>query len=287
MRVEDPADRERALAATAGAQMGVVSHRQLRGLGLSQGAIAHRVAVGRLHRIHRGVYLAGHMAAVTGATEMAAVLACGNAVLSHETVARLWEIRPPAAGEAAIDVTVPSRRRQRAGLRVHLARLLSPDIRQRHGLPLTSPARTALDLAAGLPIPELARACEEARVQRLVSSHDLEQVCERCRGHRGASRLAEYLRREAEPALTRSAAERRMFELVRAARLPAPEVNVRIHGYQVDFLWRAQRLVLEIDGYRFHSTRAAFERGRAKGAKLAAAGLSVMRATWRQLQDES
>ena len=76
-----------------------------------------------------------------------------------------------------------------------------------------------------------------------------------------------------------------MFELVRAARLPAPEVNVRIHGYQVDFLWRAQRLVLEIDGYRFHSTRAAFERGRAKGAKLAAAGLSVMRATWRQLQD--
>lgn len=286
MRVQDALGRERALAQVAGAQKGVVSHRQLRTLGFSEGAIAHRASTGRLHRVHRGVYLAGHAAPVVGAREMAAVLACGGAVLSHQTAARLWGIKLPG-DTAAIDVTVKSHRRHRTGMRVHIARLLAADIRLRYGLPLTSPARAVLDLAMGLPATELARVAEEARVQRLVSSHDLEQVCERYRGHPGTGMLTQYLRRGAEPAVTRSVAERRMLELLRAAGLPEPEANARIHDYEVDFLWRDQRLVMEVDGYKFHCTRAAFERDRAKGAKLAAAGLSVIRVTWRQLQDES
>jgi very-short-patch-repair endonuclease len=89
-----------------------------------------------------------------------------------------------------------------------------------------------------------------------------------------------------EPALTRSEAERRLLELIRAARLPEPEVNARIHGLEVDFLWRERNLVVEVDGYAFHSSRAAFERDRRRDAELATAGISVVRVTWRQITGE-
>ena len=89
-----------------------------------------------------------------------------------------------------------------------------------------------------------------------------------------------------EPALTRSEAERRALELIRAARLPTPETNVHIHGHEVDLLWREQRLVVEIDGYAFHSSRRSFERDRRKDRELAAAGYLILRITWRELTDE-
>jgi very-short-patch-repair endonuclease len=85
------------------------------------------------------------------------------------------------------------------------------------------------------------------------------------------------------PFLTRAEAQERMLDLIRSADLPEPEVNVRIGGYEVDFLWREQRLVVEIDGYRYHSTRRAFEHDRSKDAALQDAGFVVVRITWRQL----
>lgn len=98
--------------------------------------------------------------------------------------------------------------------------------------------------------------------------------------------MAALVAHQAGSALTRSEAEERFLDLIRRAQLPAPEVNTRVHGYEVDFLWRAQRLVVEIDGFRFHSTRRAFEGDRRKDATLKAAGLATMRVTWDQIEHE-
>ncbi len=84
-------------------------------------------------------------------------------------------------------------------------------------------------------------------------------------------------------ALTRSEAERRLLRLIVAAELPAPEVNVRVAGLEVDFLWRPERLVVEVDGYRFHDGRPRWERDRHRDQRLLAAGFRVLRVSWRQL----
>ena len=156
-------------------------------------------------------------------------------------------------------------------------------IRQ-HGVPVTSPARTLLDLATTVTQRDLARATEEAQVQRRVSAHSLNEQFSRYPTHRGTAALRKEIRRD--PALTRSEAERRMIELIRAARLPTPETNVRIDGHEVDLVWRGAKLVAEIDGYAFHSSRNSFERDRSRDALLAGGGWRVVRFTWRQIVDE-
>ena len=88
------------------------------------------------------------------------------------------------------------------------------------------------------------------------------------------------------PALTRSEAEERLLTLIRSAELPAPETNIRIGRHEVDLVWRDQRLIVEVDGFRFHSSRSAFERDRRRDAELGTLGFRVMRVTWRQIVDE-
>ena len=222
----------------------------------------------------RGVYQVGPILPPFG-REMAAVLACGdNALLSHHSAAAIWRIRP--AHEGDVHVTVSGRdQRPRPGLHIH--RSLSLIAAVHDGLPLTNPARTLHDMATLLPQHQLDRAVEEAQVLRLVTRKELEQL---------PSRPAVKSALRTEPALTRSEAERKLLELVRAARLPRPETNVHVAGYEVDFLWRDHRLVVEVDGFAFHASRTAFERDRARDATLQAAGYRVVRLTWRQLTDE-
>lgn len=105
-------------------------------------------------------------------------------------------------------------------------------------------------------------------------------------GRRGTRSLLRLLDFEAGPALTRSVAEDRLLALVREAGLPAPQVNTRVRGHLVDFLWAAERVVVEVDGYRFHSSRASFERDRLRDAEVEEAGLWVIRVTWRQLTEK-
>ena len=215
----------------------------------------------------------------------AAVLAVGEgALLSHFAAAEVWELC--AARPGPIDVTVPGRNaRNRAGVRVHRVTHLHPsDITRRHDLPITSPARTLLDLATRLTPRDLARATEEAQVQRRVTSHSLNEQFRRYPNHRGTAALRSAT--PTNPSLTRSEAERRLLELIRAARLPAPQTNRKIAGHEVDFLWPAQRLIVEVDGFAFHSTRAAFERDRVRDADLLQAGYRVIRITWRRLTTE-
>ena len=276
---------DRAIAAIAARRHGVVTLGELAAAGLGRGAVAHRVAERRLTRLHRGVYLVGPL---TGplSREVAAVLALGpGAMLSHRSAAALWGFVPPWRGD--VDVTVPGRKvRHRGGVRAHRTDRMPPtDVGQREGLPVTAPARTLLDLASVLPRCDLERAVEQAQVLRRVTRAQLEARVEGEPG-RAAASVRALLRSGDEPSFTRSEAEAELLRLIRAARLPAPETNVRIGGYEVDFLWRAQRLVVEVDGFAYHSTREAFERDRRKDADLQARGLRTTRLTYRQIAKE-
>jgi len=274
------------IAALAARQYGVVTRRQLAALGLSQNAITARATAGRLHRIHRGVYAVGHPVLPRYARWMAAVLAAGpGAALSHASAAALWEIRPSEA--TRIDVSVPSAagRAKRPGLRIHRASALhNVETTRHHAIPATTPARTLLDLASSLPRRALERALDQAEILELFDLRALRNVLDAHRGERGARALAAALEdHHAGTTVTRSALEEAFLALCAAHALERPQTNVRVCGLEVDFLFAAQRLVVEADGWQFHRTRAAFERDRERDAILAHAGYRTLRVTHRQL----
>ena len=275
--------------AIARRQRFVVAHRQLVEAGVSRRAIQHRLEIGRLHPLHRGVYLVGHPVPLPLARPTAALLACGaGAVLSHLSAAYLWGIRENRAGP--VHVTVPADRRptSRAGVVIHRSGTRATgEARRRDSLPVTSPVRTLIDLAAVVPERELKWAVEEARVRRLLKLRELAVAHEAHRGRRGAAALGRVLAATgAAPTATRSEAERRLLDLIAAAGLPAPRANVRVAGHLVDLYWPAERLVVELDGYAYHAHREAFERDRRRDGDLAAAGIRVIRLTWRRITAE-
>jgi very-short-patch-repair endonuclease len=218
---------------------------------------------------------------------MAAVLYYrGHAVLSHRSAASIWGFADTTNGEIALTI-VGKDARSRSGLRLFRAATLDPhDLRVRAGLPLTSPARTLLDYAGDASPSALELAVAEARVGRLAHDRELRAAVDRAPCRKGAGSLRRLLDREAVPRLTRSEAERRLQTLLLEAQLPPPEANVRVRGYEVDFLWRVEKLVVEVDGHGFHGHRAAFERDRKRDQRLVAAGYRVIRVTWRQLVGE-
>ena len=278
-----PADRR--LWDLAARQHGALATRQLHAAGVSAAQISRLVARGWIRPVHRGVYLAGPIHGPL-ARLMAATLAVGDgALLSHRSAAELWGLGPVVSGAVAITL-IGRAARSRERITVHHARRLDPaDIGRHHGIPVTAPGRTLLDHATQLGRRDLAMAVEQAEILGLVTGHSLSEQFSRYPRHRGIRALTEAI--PTEPAFTRSEAERRLLELVRAARLPAPEVNQRLHGHEVDFLWRGHRLVVEVDGYAFHSSRSAFERDRRRDADLIRAGYRVIRLTWRQLAHEA
>ena len=280
--------KDRFIAELAALQYGVVARPQLLAMGIGPGAIATRVRRHQLHRIHRGVYAVGHLALIPLALEMAAVLAGGpGSFVSHRSAALVWHL-VPAKEDALIDVTVAaSGRGKRPGLRIHRSRLVEDkDVRHLRGLPVASPARALVDFAEEASGRELERAVHEALARNLVNIRYLLAEAERFHGRRGVARLRHLIAESDHPMLTRSEAEERFLALVRSAELPLPELNVLVDGYEVDALWRDRRLVVEVDGFRFHSSRRAFERDRRRDADLQAAGFSVLRLTWRQVVHE-
>jgi very-short-patch-repair endonuclease/predicted transcriptional regulator of viral defense system len=275
---------DRAVAARAAAQHGVVTRAQLRAAGLGRGAIRHRVDTGRLHRVHHGVYRVGHSAPAPFVREMAAALAYpGRGLVSHQSAATLWGLMERRLGDVHLLLS-DQEPGTRPGLRVHhTTHIDDGDRALRHGIPVTSVTRTLLDVAATEPPRELARIVESARVGRLVDDRALDRLLERARGRPGARVLRDLLH---DAVMTRSEAERRMLALVRAAGLPPSDVNARVCGHEVDMLWRGERLIVEIDGFEYHRTREAFERDRMRDARLQAAGYRVMRVTWRQILEQ-
>ena len=182
------------LARLSEAQHGVVTREGLLAAGLDADQIDYRVKVGRLRRVHRGVYAVGHVPQLPLARAMAAVLACGpGAVLSHRWAAALLEIL--SHWRAPIDVTAPRPHRLR-GVRVHRSRTLTPrDVTVHCGIPVTTPVRTLLDLAEVLDRAALARAVNQAQVLRLVRLEDLAAPLARSRGRHGARHLRELVDR--------------------------------------------------------------------------------------------
>jgi very-short-patch-repair endonuclease len=266
-------------------QKGVVTREQLLRAGVAPEVVDYAVAEGRLVVLYRGVYQAGPVLEPWG-RELAAVLACRHgALLSHRSAAVSWGLLlPPPDGR--VEVTISGALRGRyPGIHVHRARLpLSRmDRTVRHGLPVTSPARTLLDLAATASDDELQRALDVALQERILTVRAVQGLLARSRGRRGAARLAALLPVAAEERVTRSHMERVFLQLLRRYGLPAPATNVGIRGFVVDCYWKEAGLVVELDGYRVHGTRPAFEADRRRNAALLAAGLRVLRLSWRQL----
>ena len=279
-----PAPLDREVAALAARQHGVVSARRLAELGVPQRATSHRVAAGRLHVVHRGVYSVGHTVLGPHGRWMAAVLAGGaGAVLSHASAAALWELRPSAA--ALVDVTTRRSGRRRPGLRIHRPRAL-PDNEAtlRHGIPVTTPARTILDMAAVLTQSRLEHLLDQAEIRELTDYPALDALARAHPGHRGAARLRRTLQTHYAGAnVSRSDLEIRLRGLCRDHGLPEPRVNQRIEGQEVDFLFADARLIVETDSRRYHKTRRAFENDRARDVMTTRAGYRTLRFTDRQL----
>jgi very-short-patch-repair endonuclease len=279
------------IAALAGRQHGVVARRQIAALGAGPGAIDRRLELGRLHLLHRGVYAVGHRVVSREGRWMAAVLAMGpEAVVSHRSAAALWGIRPTSRGR--IEVTVPGPRRSRTTVEVHHARLAGDEVTTERGIPVTTPPRTLLDLAAVLDARQVERAIDEAEFLRVTDPTSLDALLKLHARRRGARALRQILAGKTIGAtITRSELERRFLQFLDEAVLPRPRVNVRLHlatGWiEADFVWTEQHLIAELDGHASHATTAGFERDRARDRALQAAGWRVIRVTWRQLHGES
>jgi very-short-patch-repair endonuclease len=194
---------------------------------------------------------------------MAAVLACGRgAALSHRSAAELWGLLRPVVGPADVSISTESGRRRRRGIRVHRRRSLAgTSVTEHRGIPVTTPARTIADLRKWVPPAQHRRAIRQAEVLGLRTGIE-----------------------RSEP--TRSELEHLFLRLCESHRLPAPEVNVRVGPFEVDFLWRAERLIVETDGYRYHRGSQAFEDDRARDLTLRDAGLDVLHFAFRQVANE-
>jgi very-short-patch-repair endonuclease len=263
------------VAAIADRQRGRVSRGQLLAAGITSSAIGRMIGQGLLRREHAGVYAVVLTAAAPLARETAALLACGaRAMLSHTSAAALWKLIPYADAPVEVTVACLGTRRTRPGIKLHRSgKLLRHDVQVKDGLPVTSPAWTLLDLAARFDTRALERIVDEALVVlKILRPDQLIDVLQRSNGRPGTPALKGLLERRTSSVVTHSQAERRCLELIREAGLPEPLTQVRIGEFTVDLLWPEHRVVFEIDGYSFHTSRSAFDRDRAKDAALKAAG---------------
>ena len=277
------------MAKLATAQHGVVALRQLAALGFGVRAVERRIRDGRLHRLHRDVYAVGHTRVSRRGRWWAAVLAYGDeALLSHRSAAALWGLVRPPAG--AIDVTAPMGRQgpsRRSGIWIHRGRLHPEDRAEHHGIPVTSVARTLFDYAEVLDFRRLEKAWEEADRLKQLRLGEVERVCERGYGRRALKPTRRLLAEARAVVRTRSPLEDRFQDFCRFYDLPPHSTNVEVLGKEVDVLWPAARLIVELDSWEFHSHRAAFQRDRARDTRLLVAGYRTARVTHDRLDREA
>jgi very-short-patch-repair endonuclease len=273
------------VAGLASEQKGLVARWQLLACGWSEGAIDGWVRSGLLHRVHPGVYLVGHMVMPDGARELAGVLAGGkDAVLSHRSAAEVWGLVDPQAWRTP-QVTVPGHRRSGpAGVRFHRTRKLYDDeVDRRNGIPVTSAARTIFDFASQAARAEIERAYEEGLVERYFTRDDMIRMAMRHRGRRGIRAIRRLIDRDAPPSKTIREAHRMLLELIRSSSLPHPKTEVPVGRYRVDILWPDARLIVEMDGAKWHNTPRRIEFDKRRDAELAALGYLTIRVTWSEL----
>lgn len=273
------ADVTRLIRRLAERQHGVVARRQLVAQGLSAELIKGRLRAGMLVPVHVGVFALGHSLIGKQGRWMAAVLACGpNAVLSHSSAAELWAF---ARSRGFPEVTRRSGGSRRSGLRLHQTRILEPvDVTVEAGIPVTSVERTLLDIARGYDDRRLERAVVDADRTGRLRWPRLRLLLDRTPHRPGAVRLRRVASRISPRAIdARSPTEVDFLALCREAGLPEPAVNVLIEGHLVDFLWPAERLIVETDTYTYHGDPIAFEHDHERTVALVAAGYEVHRVT--------
>ena len=269
------------MQALAGRQHGIVKGRQVREAGLSRRQIERRVEAGWLVPKYQGVYAVGHTALTDKSHLIAAVYACGEeALASHRAAGKLWGI---LRGSQPIEVTAPRSREPKKGFTLHRSRLIHEEDRALiDNIPVTSLARTLVDLADVLTEKRLANAVNESEMKELFDLRQVERVLERLPGRKGRHKLNRVLAayRPVQP-FFRSRNERFVHALCREHGLPTPRVNTWVHAEEVDFFWPEAGLVLEFDGGAVHQTTKAFYEDRERDRALATKGIHVVRATER------
>ena len=282
-RISSPPGIEHRIADLATAQHGPITRAQLLELGLHGSAIDRRVVTGRLHTLYDGVYVPGHRALGRHGRAMAAVLACGpGAVLSHGSAAHLYGMLH--VDRSAVDVSVRSRSdRHRAapGIELHRPRtLLEDETTVVDAIPITTAARTLLDVAEVVSRRRLERACDEAERARLIDWQHVRALIEIHPHKLGAKRLRRLM---AEYAIgedtSKSELERLLREFCDRHRLAAPSMNVSLLGLEIDFCWPDHGVIVETDGWEVHGARLRFEADRRRDAALVVAGWRVVRIT--------
>jgi len=274
---------DKLIALLAGRQQGYVTRRQLLKLGVGRQAIAYRLRIGRLIRVYAGVYAVGHVNATPVGRAAAAVLACGDgAALSHGSAAWLWGFQRHWGHP--IEVTAAAKHR-RKGIRVHQSTTLTRrDTATHRGIHVTSAARTVYDVAPSLTDRALTRMINDALRSNLLRQAELAELIARHPGQRTSKRLAAHLEAIETVGITRSELEDTFNDLARRLGLPRPLINTHVAGREVDVLFADEGLIVEIDGYDVHGTRAAFEDDRERDAEMLLHGLSTVRVTSERLK---
>jgi hypothetical protein len=268
---------ERELARIGSSAHGVVTRVELLRVGVTVDEIRRRLRSGALLREHPGVYRVGHRAPSLEARYLAAVLACGaGALLSGRAAGYLFGalkgLAPPP------EVTAPTERRVK-GVGTRRSRRMDPrDATSFRRIPVTTLPRTLVDLAAVLDLDGLARACHEAEVRHGTTPARVEAVLGRRPNSPGAAKLRAILRGDTPVTLSRL--EQRSLILLGEAGLPRPQTNRPAGGRYVDWRWPHQRLTVELDGYRYHHSRHAWEQDRRRERQARARGDEFRRYTW-------
>jgi len=274
---------EQRIADIASRQGGVVGIAQLLDAGLTHNGVLRRVEAGRLHAVHRGAYAVGHHSLAVTGRRWAAVLACGpGAALSHHSAGAAWGVL--RSGGARLDVLVRlGGRAPPGGVRLHRSRVLAAgDVTALDGLPITTPARTLLDLAAALTTARLSTAVSRAEQRRLLDFADLHALVDRHPHRAGSPALRAVLQSYAAHD-TRSALEDLIAELCQRHAIERPQDNVILHGHVRDFAWPPRKLVVEGDSYSWHRSPTALDSDRERDVTLALAGWRTLRFTYAQV----
>lgn len=282
----------REVAAVAGSQLGLVTRGQLRGLGFSDAGISRAVAWGQLHPVFHAVYRVGHRNRNPHARLLAATMACGpGTVVSHGTAAwllGLWDERPPQVNVIA---PVEAGRKIRGIKRRFVPPPTGREILVRAGVPTTSAARAIVDCAGILTVRELGKMIEQAAVRKALHVGAIDAVLDgpRRKNARRLLRLLEPWRRYKPGIHLRSRMEAKLLPLLTEKGLPIPETNAKLRvggdSFEIDFLWRRQKLVVETDGGRYHDNPAAGARDSHRNRALIKAGYAIPRLGWEDLRD--
>jgi hypothetical protein len=273
------------IARLASRTWGVVTRVQLLAAGITAKEIRHRLAIGSLIRVHPGVYRVGHMAPSTEATYLAAVWACGpGALLCGRAAAYLLGLLRGRVAPPPPEVVVETRRRVR-GVRTERSRVpLEPEAMTWRGIPVTTVARTIVDLAGDLSLNDLALVCHEAGVKHRTTPGQVKKVLSRRPNSKGASKLPLIFEGDAPAMLSRL--EKGFRKLLVGANLPLPEFNRPAGGKRVDCRWAWVPLTVELDSYTFHNSRHAWEQDRRREREARARGDEFRRYTWGDVFEE-